>query len=154
MSHFRLRTQLFFATLLIIVGLTGALLLIIHKAIGNGVTNQVRVGTQRSMRAFENVQKQRGRELARSTAILAELPTLKALMTTQDSLTIQDGSETFWKLAGSDLFVLARNDQSVVAVHVARHPLQRSAVQSDLRATIERNTDADWWYNDGRLYWV
>ena len=154
MSYFRLRTQLFLATLLIIVGLTGALLLIIHKAIGNGVTNQVRVGTQTSVRAFENVQRQRGRELQRSTAILAELPTLKALMTTQDPLTIQDGSEAFWKLAGSDLFVLARNDQSVVAVHAARHPLKHSAVQSDLRATMERGADADWWYDEGRLYWV
>src|SRR5277367_3069799 len=131
MSYFRLRTQLFFATLVIIVGLTGALLLIIHTAIGKGVTNQVREGTQTSLRAFENVQKQRGRELARSTAILAELPTLKALMTTQDPLTIQDGSETFWKLAGSDLFVLARNDQSVVAVHAARHPWKASAAQDD-----------------------
>ncbi len=154
MSYFRLRTQLFLATLLIIVGLTGALLLTIHKAIGNGVTNQVRVGTQTSVRAFENVQRQRGRELQRSTAILAELPTLKALMTTQDSLTIQDGSEAFWKLAGSDLFVLARNDQSVVAVHAARHPLKHSAVQGDLRATMERGADADWWYDEGRLYWV
>jgi signal transduction histidine kinase len=154
MSYFRLRTQLFFATLLIIVGLTGALLLIIHKAIGKGVTNQVREGTQTSLRAFENVQKQRGRELARSTAILAELPTLKALMTTQDPLTIQDGSETLWKLAGTDLFVLARNDQSVVAVHAARHPWKQSAAQNDLRGTIERGAEADWWYDEGRLYWV
>jgi signal transduction histidine kinase len=154
MSYFRLRTQLFFATLVIIVGLTGALLLIIHTAIGKGVSNQVREGTQTSLRAFENVQKQRGRELARSTAILAELPTLKALMTTQDPPTIQDGSETFWKLAGSDLFVLARNDQSVVAVHAARHPWKASAAQNDLRATVGRSADADWWYDDGRLYWV
>ncbi len=154
MSYFRLRTQLFFATLLIIVGLTGALLLIIHKAINNAVTNQVREGTQISLRAFENVQTQRSRELARSTAILAELPTLKALMTTQDAPTIQDGSETFWKLTGSDLFVLARNDQSVVAVHAARHPLKQSAVESDLRGSVARGADADWWYDDGRLYWV
>ena len=39
--------------------------------------------------------------------MLAEIPTLKALMTTRDAPTIQDGSTPFWRLAGSDLFLLA-----------------------------------------------
>src|SRR5580700_4388960 len=154
MSHFRLRTQLFFATLLIIVSLTGALLLIIHHTIGSQITDQVREGTQASLRAFGNVQKQRGAELARTTSVLAELPTLKALMTTKDPLTIQDGSETFWKLAGSDLFVLANNEKTVMAVHAARHDWTRNAAHRDLLRSMERGADADWWYDEGRLYWV
>ena len=40
--------------------------------------------------------------------MLADLPTLKALMSTEHEPTIQDGSARFWKLSGSDLFILAK----------------------------------------------
>ena len=39
--------------------------------------------------------------------MLADLPNLRALMTTQHEATIQDASSDLWRLAGSDLFVLA-----------------------------------------------
>jgi len=59
MTHFRLRTQLFIATLLIICGLTGALLLIIRHTVSVETERQVRDGTDASVRAFESVQHQR-----------------------------------------------------------------------------------------------
>lgn len=52
MTHFRLRTQLFIATLLIICGLTGALLLIIRHTVSVETERQVRDGTEASVRAF------------------------------------------------------------------------------------------------------
>ena len=73
--------------------------------------------TERSLRAFENVQKERELQLSRTAAMLAELPTLKALMTTEHALTIQDASEPLWKLAGSELFVLAGPDGRVLGFH-------------------------------------
>ncbi len=39
------------------------------------------------------------------------LPTLKALMTSGDDLTIQNGAAEFWRLSGADLFVLADPDR-------------------------------------------
>src|SRR6266478_1962728 len=59
MTHFRLRTQLFIATLLIICGLTGALLLIIRHTVSVETDRQVRDGTEASVRAFASVQRQR-----------------------------------------------------------------------------------------------
>src|SRR5437899_2269459 len=49
MTHFRLRTQLFIATLLIICGLTGALLLIIRHTVSVETERQVRDGTEASV---------------------------------------------------------------------------------------------------------
>ena len=64
-----------------------------------------------SVAAFENLQAERLGALERENALLAELPTLKALMTSGDDLTIQDGAAEFWHLSGADLFVARRSER-------------------------------------------
>jgi signal transduction histidine kinase len=154
MTHFRLRTQLFIATLLIICGLTGALLLIIRHTVSVETERQVRDGTEASVRAFESVQRQREQQLSRTAAMLADLPIVKAQMTTEHALTIQDASTSWWKLAGSDLFILALPDRRVVAFHVTNTGLPTEVVERDLKRSIEQGEDASWWYDNGRLYEV
>jgi signal transduction histidine kinase len=154
MTHLRLRTQLFIATLLTICALTGGLLLIIRHTVSIETDRQVRDGTEASVRAFEGVQRQRERQLSSMAAILADLPPLEALMTTDDALTIQDGSTAFWKLAGSDLFVLAKPDKQIVALHIINPGWPSEAAQRDLKRSVEQGDDASWWYDNGRLYWV
>ena len=87
-------------------------------------------------------------------AMLADLPTLKAMMPAPNALTISDASETFWKLAGSDLFVLARPNREVVALHMTKPGWSAANVQRDLVRSTDLGEDASWWYNDGRLYQV
>jgi signal transduction histidine kinase len=154
MTHFRLRTQLFIATLLTICGLTGGLLIIIRHTLSVETERQVRDGTERSVRAFESVQRQRERQLSSAAAMLADLPTLKALMPTEHALTIQDASTRFWKLAGSDLFILARPDGQIVALHMTNPGWPPEAAERDLKRSVEQGDDASWWYDDGRLYQV
>lgn len=154
MKPFRLRSQLFISALLIIFGLTGSLLLFIRHTVNVEIQKQVRNGTEDSVRAFESVQRQRELQLSRTAAMLADLPTLKALMSTEHAPTIQDGSETFWKLAGSDLFVLARPDRDVVALHMTKPGWSSVMAQRDLKRSMDLGEDASWWYDDGRLYWV
>ena len=154
MKPFRLRTQLLIAALLIILGLTGSLLLFIRRTVNVEIQKQVRDGTEESVRAFETVQRQRELQLSRTAAMLADLPPLKALMSTEHAPTIQDGSETFWKLAGSDLFVLAKPDRTVVALHMTRPGWSTAMAERDVKRSTDLGEDASWWYDDGRLYWV
>jgi signal transduction histidine kinase len=154
MTPLRLRSQLFIAALLIILGLTGSLLFFIRHTVNAEIQKQVRDGTQESTRAFESVQRQRELQLSRMAAMLADLPTLKAMMPAKDALTIQDASETFWKLAGSDLFVLAKGDREVVALHMSKPGWSSATAQKDLERSTDLGEDASWWYNDGRLYQV
>src|SRR6266404_2730525 len=154
MTHFRLRTQLFIATLLIICGLTGALLLIIRYTVSVETERQVRDGTEASVRAFESVQRQREQQLSRTAAMLADLPTLKAQMTTEHAPTIQDASTSWWKLSGSDLFILAMPDRRIVAFHVTKPGWPPEAAERDLKRSVEQGEDASWWYDNGRLYEV
>jgi signal transduction histidine kinase len=154
MTHFRLRTQLFIATLLIICGLTGALLLIIRHTVSVETERQVRDGTEASVRAFESVQRQREQQLSRTAAMLADLPIIEAQMTTEHAPTIQDASTSWWKLAGSDLFILAMPDRRIVAFHVTKPGWPVDVAARDLKRSVEQGEDASWWYDNGRLYEV
>jgi signal transduction histidine kinase len=154
MTHFRLRTQLFIATLLIICGLTGALLLIIRHTVSVETDREVHDGTEASVRAFESVQRQREQQLSRTAAMLADLPTLKAQMTTEHAPTIQDASTSWWKLSGSDLFILAMPDRRIVAFHVTNAGWPPEAAEHDLKRSVEQGEEASWWYDNGRLYEV
>jgi signal transduction histidine kinase len=154
MKPFRLRSQLLISALLIILGLAGSLLLFIRHTMDTEIQKQVRAGTEQSVQAFENVQRQRELQLSRTAAMLAELPTVKALMPAADALTIQDASETFWRIAGSDLLVLAKPGGQVVALHVTRPGWSTATAEQDLKRSMDLGQDASWWYHDGRLYWV
>lgn len=154
MTTYRLRSQLFIAALLIVLGLAGSILVFIQHTVSIEVERNIRDGTNASVRAFETVQRQRELQLSRTAAMLAELPTLKALMTTEHAPTIQDGSEPFWKLAGSDLLVLSKPDRQVVALHTTMPGWSPAAAARDLNRSMDLGEDASWWYDDRRLYWV
>ena len=154
MAPLALRTQLLIATILIVLTLTGAILLIVRHTVGTEIQKQVHDGTQESVRTFENMKQQRELQLSRAAAMLAALPPLKALMTTAHAPTIQDGSETFWKLSGSDLFVLARPSGQVVALHVNDPRWSTVAAQRGIDRSLDAGEGATWWYDSGLLYWV
>src|SRR6202050_1615430 len=154
MARLRLRSQLLIASLLIICTLTGGLLLIVRYTVRSEIAKQVRESTDASLLAFENMQRERELQLSRTAALLAELPTLKASMTTEHILTIQDASEPFWKLAGSDLFLLAKSDGSLLGFHVGKPGWDAEVAARDLKSSLEQGEDAAWWYANGQLYRV
>jgi signal transduction histidine kinase len=154
MARLRLRTQLLVATLVIICALLGSLLLIVRHIVRSEIAVGVQQSTDASLHAFENVQQERDLDLSRTAAMLAELPTLKAMMATQHALTIQDASEPFWKLAGSQLFVLSSPDGQVFGLHASKPGWETSLAETALRKSIEQGDDAAWWYGNGQLYRV
>src|ERR1035438_8458588 len=108
MNEIRLRTKFLLSMVAVSATLTFATLLAVEHA----VQQQARVGIERdlqnSVSAFRNFQTQREWTLERSVALLADLPTVRAMMTTLDSATIQYASRDLWHLAGSDLLILDR----------------------------------------------
>ena len=107
MGGIRLRTKFLLSMVVVSAALTLTTLLVVRQT----VQQEVRLGIQRdlenSVSAFHNFQKQREVTLERSAALLADLPNVRALMTTHDPATIQDASRDLWQLAGSDLLLLA-----------------------------------------------
>jgi signal transduction histidine kinase len=70
-----------------------------------------------SVETFQDLEAGRLASLQRENALMAALPSLKALMTTNDPRTIADDAVDFWKTSGSSLFALADADQRVQAAY-------------------------------------
>lgn len=116
----RTHMLLVFTMALVIAVVTGLSLLLIRHQLRKQVTDDLSHDLDHSVVTFQNLQAENLKSLERENALLAELPTLKALMTSGDDLTIQDGASEFWQLSGTDLFVLADPTGRVVAAYANR----------------------------------
>ena len=105
------------AMALVIAVVTGVSLLLIRHRLRAEVAGDLSQDLSHSVITFQNLQAERIGALERENSLLAELPTLKALMTSGDDLTIQDGATEFWQLSGNDLFALIDPGGRVVAVY-------------------------------------
>jgi signal transduction histidine kinase len=83
---------------------------------------------------------------------MANMPALKALMTTEDAATIQDGSAQLWRLAGSELFVLSDRNGKVVAVHSSVCAVRNEAVHLALDTSMKNPKQRGWSFVAGHLF--
>jgi signal transduction histidine kinase len=153
-SRLRLRTKFLLSMILISSALTCTSLLVVRGTVQTQVRNEIVFGLRNSAETFQNFQHQREATLARSADLLADLPPLRALMTTQHEATIQDGSTDLWRLAGSDLFVLANRTGNVVALHTLTSGFTRALAQESLTKTLDQEGSVQWWYGGKHLYEV
>jgi len=154
MGGIRLRTKFLLSMVAVSAALTFTTLLLVRHT----VQQEVRLGIQRdltnSVSAFHNFQKQREVTLERSAALLADLPNVRALMTTHDPATIQDASRDLWQLAGSDLLLLADSSGKVMALQASPAEITMQEGQDFFPHVVSREETRHWWYAEGHLYEV
>ena len=150
--NLRMRTKLLLSLLSVSAGLTLLSLFVVQRAVQSQAKKEISTQLQNSIQTFKSFQRERERTLDRSAALLADLPTLRALMTTQHQATIQDASEEAWRLAGSDLFLLADPTGKVVALHTSSPGFTASMAQPFLQTPLEQR--GQWWAGGGHLYEV
>ncbi|HZP06379.1 MAG TPA: ATP-binding protein [Terracidiphilus sp.] len=128
---------LVFATAAVILVVTSLSLLLIRHRLRSQVADEVSQDLDRSVITFRNLQAERLRALDRENALLAELPTLKALMTSGDERTIQDGAIGFWQISSTDLFALANASGHIVAAYT--NGASSGSLRQGLKAVLESN---------------
>lgn len=148
----RMRTKFLLSMLLISAGLTSTSLLLVRHSIQTQVKKEIFSDLHNAVSTFQNFQRERELTLTRSADLLADLPNLRALMTTHDQATIQDASTDLWRLAGSDLFVLADREGNVAALHTTTPGFTRELARQALGAPP--NLEAQWWFGGQHLYQV
>src|SRR6185437_9718175 len=136
---FRTYVLLVVSMALVIALVTVASLLLVRQQLRKQVTNDFSQDLNRSVVTFQNLQAERLEALERQNALLAELPTLKALMTSGDDLTIQDGAAEFWQLSGTDLFMLADPSGRVVAAYAKKTPADNT-LRKGMKALLASST--------------
>jgi signal transduction histidine kinase len=154
MLKLRMRTKFLLSMLLISAGLTCTSLLLVRHSVRKQIRREIFADLRNSVSTFQNFQRERELTLTHSAELLADLPTLRALMTTQHEATIQDASSDSWRLAGSDLFVLADRTGRVVALHTASAGLTRDMAQQAFAATLDDESSGHWWFGGQHLYEV
>ncbi len=131
----RTHILLVLAMTLVIGIVTSFFLVLLKHRLRAQVTDDLSQDLNHSVMTFENLQAERLAALDRENALLAELPTLKALMTSGDDLTIQDGAVEFWQLSGNDLFALADTTGRIVAVY-AKNASSESSLRRALKSLL------------------
>jgi len=148
----RMRSLLLLPLLLIPVALTTASLLVVRSHSEDELRQGLVDDVLHSSSTFRNLEKNRRELLDRDAILLADQPSLKALMTTRDPLTIENAAGRYASLGGSDLFALA----SPGGVMVALFEDGRGADLSDSSAALSdvlRNVAASPYVSiHGRLY--
>ena len=149
-SGIRTRMLLVAATAVIIAAATFGSLLIVRHRLRAQVTENLAADLEHSATTFRNLEAQRVGALERENALLADLPSLKALMTTSDKRTIEDAGVEFWKVSGNDLFALADNQGQIVTAYTefSREDL---GLQTALRSLFDKPSDR-YLVSGGRLY--
>ena len=152
MVKVRLRTKFLLSMVLITAGLTSFSLLLVRRSVQSQVTQEIFSDLRNSVTTFESFQREQEITLSHSADLVADLSPLRALMTSHDPATIQDGSLSYWKLAGSDLFVLADSTGKVVALHTSAPDFTPEIAQTSFNASLDQQQH--WWMGAQRLYQV
>src|SRR5947208_6649633 len=152
MVRVRLRTKFLLSMVLISAGLTSLSLLLVRQSVQSQARQEIVEGLRNSVSTFLSFHREQQITLSHSADLLADLPNLRALMTTNHEATIQDGSTPLWHLANSDLFVLADPSGKVVALHTNTSGFTREMAQSALNSSLERQQR--WWFGARHLYAV
>ena len=154
MRKIRLRTKFLLSLLAISAGLTTATLLVVRYSVEKRVRESIREDLRNSVNTYQSFERQREATLTRSAELLANLPNVRALMTTQDAATIQDGSADIWRLSGSDLLVLAGREGNVLGLRTSSADLSIGTAGQLMGRSLERAEPQDWWFGGGHLYEV
>src|SRR6266576_4805509 len=150
MAKVRLRTKFLLSMVLISAGLTSLSLLLVRQSVQSQARQEIVVGLRNSVSTFLSFHREQQITLSHSADLLADLPNLRALMTTNHEATIQDGSTPLWQLTGSDLFVLANRGGKIVALHTKSPGFTREMAQTSLTSALDRQER--WWYGAKHLY--
>jgi len=129
-----MRTTLLIPLLILSFGCTLLSLLVIRTIVEEQTQTNLASDLQHSVKTYRNFQSQQHALLARESALLADLPSLKSLMTTYDSRTIEDGGVEFWQVSGADFFALLDQNGKLVAAYNRGPALNRPGVARELEA--------------------
>lgn len=153
-KNLKLRSKLVVSMALISTLMTGAALLVVQSAVRRHIRRDLHDELYNSVTTFLDFQRRSEALSARAATLLANLPSLKALMTTDDVATIQDASAEISQIGKGGLFVLADRTGRVVGLHPATGGLDRATAQHLFHDTLQRNASRTWWYGNGQLYEV
>jgi signal transduction histidine kinase/ActR/RegA family two-component response regulator len=131
--------------------LTAAVLTLVQARMRRHVHEDMVSALGAESAATTQIEEARRAQSQQNAAIVADQPILKALMSTNDRLTVEDGSAPLLQASHADLLVLENARGDMLAFHSKSDDVPVSAVK---RLLAESNRGQDWWFAGGHLYQV
>jgi len=122
--------------LMVAVSMTIVFLVLVRLTVQRQVQKDLVEDAQRSEITFANLQAQRRHLLERTAALMAGLPSLKALLTARDVRTIADGGADFWRVSDSSFFALSDQDGRLVSSYNDGAALDPGVVQGPVARSV------------------
>jgi signal transduction histidine kinase len=152
MDRLRMRTTLLIPLLVLSFGCTVLSLLVIRTIVEQQTQTNLASDLQHSVKTYRNFQHQQRELLTRESALLADLPSLKSLMTTYDQRTIEDGGVEFWQVSGSDFFALLDQKGNLIAAYNRGPALNQFGVAKGLETGLRKPEEPVLLALDDRIY--
>jgi signal transduction histidine kinase/ActR/RegA family two-component response regulator len=131
--------------------LTAAVLTLVQAQMRRHVHEDLVSALRAESAATTQIEETRRAQSQQNAAIVADQPILKALMSTNDRSTVEDGSEPLLQTSHADLLVLENASGDMLAFHSTSDDVPVSAVKRLLQGS---NRGQDWWFAGGHLYQV
>lgn len=154
MHRLQMRTILLIALMALSFGTTAISLLVIRVTVKEQIHANLEEDLQHSVKTYLNLERQRKEMLTREAALLADLPSLKSLMTTNDMRTIEDAGIEFWLVSGSDFMALSNPKNTLISHYARGSLLNRNLVGEVLKQFNKRPEEANAVAIGDRLYEV
>ncbi|HEY3928895.1 MAG TPA: ATP-binding protein [Candidatus Koribacter sp.] len=151
---FSLRAKFLLAMVLITSGLSMGALLIVRDRVTAHIHSEVERDLKSSSEYLRNFEQRRTELVQRMSVLVSDTPLLKALMTTRDPATIQDGTARIAASSGAQLFVAADASGKMLALHGAAHKSDSAQFEKALLKSVQAGRERDWWLVNGKLYEV
>jgi signal transduction histidine kinase/CheY-like chemotaxis protein len=135
----------------VVIFLTAAVLVLVQARMREHVREDLVSTLRAESSATTQIEAARRAQAQQSAALIADQPILKALMSTNDRLTVEDGSEPLLQSSHADLLVLENRNGEMLAFHSRSDDVPVSAVK---RLLQESTGEQDWWFAGGHLYHV
>jgi len=137
--------------LAVVFFLTAAVLVLVQARMRSQVRADLASTLRTESRVYAEVESMRREQSQQSAELIADQPSLKALMSTNDRLTVEDGSQSILPTSHADLLILENPSGAMLALH-SRGGGVTSAMVSPLLHNSEG--EEDWWFIGGHLYAV
>src|SRR5215471_14343757 len=110
--------------LAVAAAMTAATLAVVSHSVEKRMRESFREELANSVRTYQAFERQRGTALQRSTEMVANLPNVRALMST-NFVTVQDATSGILELSGGDLVALADRSGEILGVQARNASLER-----------------------------
>ena len=129
--------------------LTASVLVLVQARMRKQVRTDLASTLRTESRVYAEIERIRREQSQQTAELIANQSSLKALMSTNDRVTVEDGSLTILPSSHADVLILENPSGEMLALHSKSSDVTAAVVKPLMQGST---SDEDWWFINGHLY--